>query len=187
MNNRELRQISINEPGEYEFSLTEQDQVFPNLYALTIITPVNLRAICDCNEFQELVWGNQRTTLLTTPGQVINCIVTNSTTIPLKDNIYFVPGNTYTLEAPRELIENIHKIEYYYSIIREILGRNTLFLLNREKYNYSINNIVSIKEPNDLKNYIVELMRNKHINEDIVYYFINENLTIWYLRKMVKK
>ncbi len=182
-----VMQITINNIGEYMFSLTQQDQVFPGMYALAIITPVDLRSICDCDEFQELVWGNQRVTLLTTPEQVINCIVTRSSITLLGENIYYVPGNTYIDETPWELIQRIDKITYYYSIIRELLKRRTLFLLNGEKYSYSINNIVSIRDTSDLKNYIIKLMRKKHIAEDIIYYFVKENLTTWYLRKTVNK
>ncbi len=187
-NNKDrAKQITIDNTGEYTFSLTQQDQVFPGIYALAIITPVDLRSICDCDEFQELVWGNQRITLLTTPEQVVNCIVTLSSIILLKNNIYYVPGNTYVDKIPKELIETIDRIEYYYSIIKEILNKKTLFLLDKEKYNYSINNVVSIRDLKDLKNYIVELMRRKNISEDIIYYFINENLTTWYLWKTVKR
>ncbi len=186
-NANKVKQITIDNTGKYQFTLTIHDQVSPGTYALTIITPVNFRPICDCDYFQELVWGNQRITLLTTPEQVVNCIVTRSSITLLKENIYYVPGNTYIDETPWELIQGIDKITYYYSIIKELLKRRTLFLLNREKYSYSINNVVSIRDTTDLKNYIIKLMRKKQIAEDIIYYFVNENLTTWYLRKMVNK
>lgn len=182
-----VRQITIYNTGEYMFSLAQQDQIFPGMYALAIITPVDLRSICDCDEFQELVWGNQRITILMTPEQVINCIMTRSSITLLMENIYYVPGNTYVDKIPKELVETINRIEYYYSIIKEILKRKTLFLLNKEKYNYSINNVISIRDLKDLKNHIAKLMKSKNISEDIIYYFINENLTTWYLRKMVKR
>ena len=182
-----VKQVTIDNMGKYHLTLTAQDQVSPGTYALTIITPVDLRPICDCDYFQELIWGNQRITLLTTPEQVVNCIVTHSSITLLRENIYYVPGNTHIDETPRELIQRIDKITYYYSIIKELLKRRILFLLNREKYSYSINNIVSIRNTADLKNYIIKLMREKHIAEDIIYYFVNENLTTWYLRKMVNK
>ncbi|MCD6196268.1 MAG: hypothetical protein J7J82_05745 [Staphylothermus sp.] len=186
-NMNKVKQIAIADTGKYQFTLTTHDQVSPGTYASTIITPVNLRPICDCDYFQELVWGNQRVTLLTTPEQVINCLVTHSSITFLGEDIYYVPGNTYIDEAPWELLQRIDKITYYYSVIKELLNRRTLFLLNGEKYSYSINNIVSIRDTADLKNYIIKLMREKHIAEDIIYYFVNENLTIWYLRKKVNK
>ncbi len=182
-----VKQFTIDNVGKYSLTLTIQDQVGPGTYALTIITPTDLRPICDCDYFQELIWGSQRITLLTTPGQIVNCIVTRSSITPLSEYIYYVPGNTYIDKTPWELIQRINKITYYYSIIKELLKRRTLFLLNREKYSYNINNIVSIRNVADLKNYIIKLMREKHIAEDIIYYFVNENLTTWYLRKMVNK
>ncbi len=112
-------------------------------YNILFVVRATDNIICPGENFQELVWGEDKGFLWSFPGflqgKKIYCVHTEAYMRKFNDNLYVLENNTSSKE-----LKVLQNISYYSSIIKSLLGRNAcLFFIPFLKPQYSMLTILS--------------------------------------------